>query len=94
MGILPRDLKFYYNDIELEFVSTLSYLGIIFALGGLFAHTKISLAGQAYKAIFKLNGYLYGFTDISPKHTLELFDQLVSPILNFAAEVWEGTSRQ
>ena len=38
--------------------------------------------------IFKLNTYLYKFTNISPKHTLELFDKLVSPILNYAAEEW------
>ena len=87
-GILPRDLKFYYNDVVLEIVSTFSYLGIIFSPGGSFANTQITLAGQAQKAIFKLNSYLYKFTNISPKHTLELFDKLVSPILNYAAEVW------
>ena len=27
-GILPKDLKFYYNGIELAIVSSLSYLGI------------------------------------------------------------------
>ena len=87
-GILPRNLKFYYNDEELEIVNTFSYLGIIFSPGGSFSNTQITLAGQAQKAIFKLNTYLYKFTNISPKHTLELFDKLVSPILNYAAEVW------
>ena len=29
-GILPRDMKFYYNNIELSFVKTFSYLGIVF----------------------------------------------------------------
>ena len=87
-GMLPRNLKFYYNDEELEIVNTFSYLGIIFSPGGSFSNTQITLAGQAQKAIFKLNTYLYKFTNISPKHTLELFDKLVSPILNYAAEVW------
>ena len=31
-GILPRDMKFYYNNIELSIVSTFSYLGIVFLL--------------------------------------------------------------
>ena len=35
-GILPRNLKFYYNDEELEIVNTSSYLGIIFSPGGSF----------------------------------------------------------
>ena len=87
-GILPRDLKFYYNGIEIEIVNTFSYLGIVFSPGGSFSNTQITLAGQAQKAIFKLNSYLYKFTNISPRHTIELFDKLVSPILNYAAEVW------
>ena len=86
-GILSRNLKFYYNDEELEIVNTFSYLGKVFFPGGSFSNTQITLAGQAQNAIFKLNSCLYKFTKISQKHTLELFDKLVSPILNYAAEV-------
>ena len=46
------------------------------------------MAGQAQKAIFKLNKYLYKFTFVAPKHRLELFDKLISPILNYSCEVW------
>ena len=60
-----------------------SYLGIVFTSGGSF-----SLARQAQKAILKLYCYLIKFTDVTPKHTLDLFDKLVSPILKYAAEVW------
>ena len=87
-GILPRNLKFFYNDVELEIVSTFSYLGIIFSSGGSFSNTQITLAGQDQKAIFRLNSYLYKLTDVSPKHTLELFDKLACPILNYKAEDW------
>lgn len=87
-GILPRNLHFSYNNINLEIVSTFSYLGIVFSSGGSFSHTQVTLAGQAQKAIFKLNSYLYKFNDIPPKQTLDLFDKLVSPILNYGAEVW------
>ena len=44
--------------------------------------------GKTQKAIFKLNSYLYNFADISPKHVLDLFDKLVTPILNYKGEVW------
>ena len=40
------------------------------------------------KAIFKLNRLLYNFTNITPKHRMELFDKLVTPILNYGCEVW------
>ena len=46
------------------------------------------MSGQAQKAIFGLNSYLYKFTNISPYHRLELFDKLVAPIINYSAEVW------
>ena len=35
-------------------------------------------------AIFKLNGYLYNFSDITPKHILNLFDKLVKRKTNDA----------
>ena len=69
-GILPRDMKFYYNNIELSIVSTFSYLGIVFSTGGSFSECHKTLAGQALKAIFKLNRYLYNFTKITPRHEL------------------------
>ena len=87
-GILPRDMNFYYNNIELSVVSTFSYLGIVFTTGGSFPDYHKTLAGQALKAIFKLDRYLYNFTNITPRQRLELFDKLVTPILNYGSEVW------
>ena len=79
-GILPRDMQFYYSNIELSIVSTFSYLGIVLSTGGSFSECHKTLAGQAIKANFKLNRYLYNFTNITPRHRLELFDKLVIPI--------------
>ena len=87
-GILPRNLKFNYNGSELEIVSSFSYLGIVFSTGGSFSNAQATLAGQAQKAIFKLNSYLYKFDTVTPRHILELSDKLISPILNYGAEVW------
>ena len=92
-GILRCNLKFYYQDHELEIVSSFSYLGIVFTSGGSFSNAQVTLSGQAQKAIFKLNGYLYNFSDITPKHVLNLFDKLVAPFLNYGSEVW-GFIRQ
>ena len=87
-GILPRNLSFTYEGEVLEIVKSFEYLGIVFTVGGSFSETQTTLAGQAQKAIFKLNKYLYKFTYISPEHKLDLFDKLMSPILSYSCEVW------
>lgn len=35
-GILPRDMRFFYNNYELEIVNKFSYLGIVFTTGCFF----------------------------------------------------------
>ena len=49
---------------------------------------KKTLSGQALKAIFTLKKYLHSFTALKPSHILDLFDKLISPILNYGSEVW------
>ena len=80
-------MKFHYDGQELEIASSFSCLGILFTSEGSFSGTQQTLAGQAQKAIFKLNSNLHKFTNIDVKHTLELFDKLVTPIMNYGAEV-------
>ena len=87
-GILPRNLAFYYNGQQLEIENKFRYLGVVFTVGGSFSECQNTLAGQAQKAIFQLNKYLYKFTFLSPRHKLELFDKLILPILNYGGEVW------
>lgn len=87
-GPIARDLQFLYDNTNIEIVTSFTYLGIVFTPGGSFNEAQHTLAGQAQKAIFKLNKYLYKFTAITVKHKLDLFDKLVSPILNYSAEVW------
>ena len=80
--------EFRYDNEPLDIVKSFKYLGIVFTAGGSFSEAQSTLAGQAQKAVFKLNKYIYKFTFITPKHKLELFDKLISPILNYASEVW------
>ena len=87
-SILPRNLIFYYDGNQVEIVKQFKYLGLVFTVSGSFTEAQNTLSGQAQKAIFKLNKYLYKFTFISPKHKLDLFDKLISPILNYASEGW------
>lgn len=55
---------------------------------GAFTETQTLLAGQALKATYRLEKYLYKCVYISPKHVLDLFDKLVYPILSYSSEVW------
>ena len=87
-GRVPGNLVFKYSNKVLEIVKQFKYLGCVFTSGGSFNEMEKTMAGQALKAIFKLNNYLYKFTVVSPKHTLELYDKLIAPIMNYSAEVW------
>ena len=87
-GSLPRNMNFTYDGKNVEIISKFVYLGITFSTGGSFNETHKTLSGQALKAIFKLNQYLYHFTELSSKHVLELFDKLIKPILCYGSEVW------
>ena len=87
-GTLRRNLSFVYNDHQIEIVRNFTYLGVVFTSGGSFTDTFEMLAGQARKAIVRLNKYLYKFTQITPKHYLDLFDKLIKPILQYGSEVW------
>jgi len=87
-GLLPINLLFEYNGEIVETVNAFSYLDIVFTAGGSFNQTLITLTGLSRKAIFKLNKYLFNFTNINIKHRLYLFDKLVLPILNYGCEVW------
>lgn len=87
-GRIPRNLAFYYNNSNIDIVSKFSYLGIDFTPGGSFSEAQSTLSGQALKAIFKLNKYLYKFTNISVRDRLDLFDKLVAPILNYGNQIW------
>ena len=87
-GRLAQNLVFMYEDINLEIVKTFNYLGIVFTPGGSFSEAQTTLSGQALKAIFAMNRYLNNFVHLKPSHILDLFDKLISPILNYGSEVW------
>ena len=87
-GRLPKNLNFNYRNVSIEMVNKFCYLGVLFTSGGSSFETQKTLSGQALKAVFTLNKYLFNFTALTPSHILQLFDKLVSPILNFGSEVW------
>ena len=73
---------------KLNIVNKCDYLGIVFTPGGSFFEAQTTLSGQALKAKLAMNRYLINFVHIKPSHTLDLFDKLIAPILNYGSEVW------
>ena len=69
-------------------MSKFTYIGIVFTTGGSFNTTFGMLAGQALKAIYKLKSNLLTFPGIRVQHKLDLFDELILPILNYGSKVW------
>ena len=65
---LPNNLEFSYNGKVFEIVNKFSYLGIVFTSGGSSSETQKTLSGQALKAVFALNKYLYNFISLKPSH--------------------------
>ena len=72
----------------LNVVTSLSYLGIGVSPTGSFHQAQITLAAEASNSAFSLSRNLNNFPGIKPKHSMELFDKLISPISNYGSEVW------
>jgi len=39
--------------------------------------------------VYISNKHLYKFTELSVSHKIDLFDKLITPIINYASEVWD-----
>ena len=88
-GILPRNLSFIFDNAVLESVKKFTYLGVVFTTGGSFTEiVQNILAGQARKALFLLEKYVYKFTTLTVPHMIELFDKLILPNLKNCSEAW------
>jgi hypothetical protein len=87
-GRLPNNLRFTYGGQPLEIVNKFCYLGIVFTRGGSFVEAQNTLVGQAQKAIYKMKKCLYRFTHIGVKHTMDMFDKLIVPILHYGCQTW------
>ena len=71
-GRLPQNVRVTYTNEEIEIVHKFKYLGVLFSAGSSYVEHDKMLAGQSLKAIFKMNKYLYKFTDLSPRHVFSL----------------------
>ena len=87
-GKISEKVVFKYIGNPLEIVKQFTYSGISFSSGVSFQQTFDYIGGQALKAVFALKQYLTVLKNITISHTLELFDKLILPILNYGVKVW------
>ena len=78
----------YYGASRIKVTNKISYLGLVFSSNGFFKNSQATLADQASKALFQLHKTLHKFKNVPVSLTLDLFDKFISPILNYASEVW------
>ena len=80
--------KWYYNNQEIETVTTFKYLGFVFSSTGTFSKgiDNTILSGQ--RAFYNLSSNLENFDSMFVNTQLSLFNSLVSPVLSYACEIW------
>ena len=83
----PTKYDFYLNNVKLELVSSFKYLGIHFFKNGNWYRTQKRLAQHASFALHNLFS-IFREMELPTSEKCKLFDALVTPILNYGAEVW------
>ena len=82
-----NQLRFYFDNCEIEIVNEYKYLGILLSRSGAFNKTKKYLAEQANKALFSLLRKTRNL-DLTIDLQIELFNKTVKPILLYGCEIW------
>ena len=86
-GKIRRIPEFYFGTEKVDVVDNYTYLGVTFNYNNKFTRTKCKQISSAKKAMFSLLNKSYNL-QLPLDLLLELFDQLVSPILLYGCEVW------
>ena len=81
------NIDFFLNNEKLEVVNSFKYLGVYFFKNGNWNRTQKNISEHASKAMHKLFS-VFNQYEFQLKEKLKLFDVLISPILNYSAEVW------
>ncbi len=83
-----NEIKFIYNNKELEKVSLYKYLGIMISDDASLLPAHDALAQKGLKAYYAMNNLLYSANITNVKNYLMLFDALIRPILSYGCEIW------
>ena len=87
-GRINQSERWMYGNEEITAVTKIPFLGLLFTSNGSFHQAQATLSDQANKALFQLYRKLHPFSNLDVSTILDLFDKFVSPVLNYACEVW------
>ena len=79
--------QIYVCNYKLDQVDKYMYLGIEFSADGKMQQAQLNIRHRSLKAIFKLKSVLRD-SNVSPKLSMKLFDQMVKPIALYGCEIW------
>ena len=86
-GRLPQNLRFTFDNREVEVVKEFNYLGILLTKTGNFKRAIKSQTDKGTKAMYEIlkRGKLH---NLSISCQLDLFDKVVKPVLLYGSELW------
>jgi len=81
---------FKFGESEIKYTSEYKYLGTVIAdKCQIFKNNTTNLANKSKKAAFALNSYIKSSVGyLQPNLAIKLFDAQISPILEYASEIW------
>ena len=87
-GRINQSERWMYGNEEITAVTKIPFLGLLFTSNWSFHQAQATLSDEANKALFQLYRKLHHFSNLDVSTILDLFDKFVSPVLNYAFEVW------
>jgi hypothetical protein len=92
-GKYEESVTFVFNKTPLEITSQYKYLGVIFSPivrqnGNIFKEMNNYVSGKGLRACFATTKKCSDVGYVTPKVAIGLFDSFVTPILNYASELW------
>lgn len=86
-GNRKETVDIYYNNIKLDVVNKFTYLGVTLYANGCYYQTQKTYSKQIHKALYSLNK-LFGIVSLNINEKMKLFNSMISPVLNYGAEIW------
>ena len=87
-GKIGKQDKWTFENAQLETVNLFKYLGFVLSSSGKFSQSIAAIAEQAQRALFSLKSYIHTYPDLDLKTKMKMFNSLVTPIIEYACEVW------
>jgi hypothetical protein len=78
---------FHIGNTSVNCCTQYTYLGVDITSSGTYTAAKTSLSKKGLKALFALRKTINGL-DLQPHVGLQLFDQLIKPVMLYGSEIW------